>query len=379
MQPEISKEAEQFMESFEDFFETTLCGFIIADAQGIIWRANAKIAGWINSTPAELKGKKISDLFTIGGKIYYETHLAPMLRMQGYFDEIVLDLRSEAGEKLRVILNAMERRNKDGEPAFIRYTLLKARDRMQYEQNLQDAKKIAENELLKEREIVLLREQLIAVLGHDIRNPLSAINMAVELLSDSPPGANNEKLLGILKRSSARMTELVNNIMDFARTRMGDGIVLTSENVMLEPVLQQAVAEMQLIYPTREIITKFNITEPVFCDSHRIAQLFSNLLANALTHGYPDSPVHVHAFHLNGYLELSVCNQGVPIPRDLRERLFSPFTRDVNHPRQNGLGLGLYICSEITRAHMGTLSFTSDATETCFTFRMAQAAGKAVP
>lgn len=367
MQPNISKESEQFIESFEDFFETTLCGFIIADARGSILRANEKIAGWINSTPKELKGKRISDLFTIGGKIYYETHLAPLLRMQGFFDEIVLDLKSETGEKSRVIVNAMERKDKDGQPVFIRYTILKARDRMQYEQNLQNDKKIAESQLLKEQEIVLLREQLIAVLGHDLRNPLSAIEMAVELLSSSA-GANHEKLLGTLKRSSARMVELVNNIMDFARTRMGEGIVLLRENVMLETVLQQIVAEIQLIYPAREIRTEFNITEPVFCDAHRVAQLFSNLVSNAITHGYPDSPVKVHAFHLNGYLELSVCNNGIPIPEDLREMLFSPFTKEINRPSQNGLGLGLYICSEIARAHQGTLSFTSDRQETCFTF-----------
>lgn len=369
MQPKILKETIPLTESFEDFFETALCGFVIADASGIILRANAKIAGWIHTSAEELRGKKISDLFSIGGKIYYETHLSPLLRMQGFFDEVVLELRSAAGEKLRVIVNGLERRDKDGEPAFIRYTILKASDRLKYEQNLQDAKNTAENELAKEREMVILREQLIAVLGHDLRNPLSAIKMAVELLSDSRD-TNNEILLGTLQRSSARMMELVDNIMDFARTRMGEGIILASDNVMLEPVLQQVVAEMKLIYPSKEITTSFDIKEPVYCDAYRIAQLLSNLLANAITHGDTDSPVQVHAFHLNGYLELSVCNKGVPIPENLHERLFSPFTRKVNRSNQNGLGLGLFICSEIATAHKGTLRFTSDEEETCFTFRL---------
>ncbi|MEP6597646.1 MAG: HAMP domain-containing sensor histidine kinase, partial [Ginsengibacter sp.] len=214
-----------------------------------------------------------------------------------------------------------------------------------------------------------LREQLIAVLGHDLRNPLSAMTMAVELLSSSA-NANEAILLATLKRSSSRMTELVNNIMDFARTRLGEGIVLTRQDTVLEPVLQQVVAEMRLIYPKREITALFEITEPVNCDPHRIAQLLSNLLANALIHGAANSPVHVRAFQNTGHLEISVANNGTPIPANLHEHLFTPFTREVSRPSQHGLGLGLYISSEIARAHHATLSFISTEEETCFTFHM---------
>lgn len=370
MEAQIPSNTNQLQENFEDFFETALCGFIIADTKGSIVRANKKIAGWVNCTTDELKGKRFSDLLAIGGKIYYETHLWPLLRMQGFFDEVVLELSSTTGPKLRVMVNALERRDKDSQPCFIRYTILKANDRLQYEQNLQEAKKIAETELIKQKEMVTLREQLIAVLGHDLRNPLSAMAMAVDLLIASSPRGNNAILLATVKRSSSRMRELVNNIMDFARSRLGEGIVLTREDIDLEPVLEQVVAEMRLVYPKREITALFEITEPVNCDSHRIAQLLSNLVANALSHGDAGSPVHIHAFHNNRNLELSVCNNGDPIPADLHEHLFAPFTREASRPTQQGLGLGLYICSEIARAHNATLSFTSSAKETCFTFRM---------
>lgn len=371
MQPQPSKNIETLLEDFDDFFETAVCGFVLSDGQGFILRANEIIAEWMNSTPAELKGKRFSDLFSIGGKIYYETHLSPLLRLQGFFDEVVLELKRTGGEKLRVMVNGLERRNADGTPCFIRYTILKARDRLQYERNLQDAKIVVENELAKQQETVILREQLIAVLGHDLRNPLSAIKMAVDVLATDSV-ADNAKLLGILKRSTARMTELVKNIMDFARTRMGEKIQLSSELTVLEPVLAQVVAEMKLAYPLRKITSSLEITEPVYCDPYRISQLLSNLIANALTHGAPNSPVHINAFHLNGLFELSVSNEGVPIPEDLRGQLFNPFTKQGNRPSQNGLGLGLYICSEIAEAHNGTLSFISDAAQTCFTFRIAQ-------
>ncbi len=367
-EPPVSSDTNNLQENFEDFFEEALCGFIIADTKGSILKANKKLGGWINCSTDELKSKRFSDLLTIGGKIYYETHLSPLLRMQGFFDEVVLELSSNNNQKLRVMVNALERRDKDGKALFVRYTILKASDRLQYELNLQEAKKIAENELIKEREMVTLREQLIAVLGHDLRNPLSAVTMAVDLLISS--GKNNDSLLGTIKRSSSRMMELVNNIMDFARTRLGQGIVLDREDTELEPVLQQVVTELKLIYPKREITCNFKITEPVNCDSFRIAQLVSNLVANAITHGYADSPVHIYAFHNNGNLEVSVRNNGGPIPKELQENIFSPFTREIDRPSRNGLGLGLYISSEIARAHNATLSFTTTAEETCFTFQM---------
>ena len=369
MEPQNITGINHLQENFEDFFETSLCGFIIADIKGSIIRANKKLAEWMGSTIDELKGKRFSDLLAVAGKIYYETHLWPLLRMQGFFEEVVLELSNNAGQKLRVMVHALERRDKDGQPGFIRYTILKASDRLQYEQNLQAAKSIAEKELIKQTQIVALREQLIAVLGHDLRNPLSAITMAAELLS-SEDKKDNTILLAMLKRGSSRMAELVNNIMDFARTRLGEGIILNLQDTILEPVLQQVVAELKLIFPQREIVTLFEITEPVNCDSDRIAQLLSNLLANALTHGSHDTPVYVHALHHNGSFELSVINNGEPIPAALHEGIFAPFTREANRPSQNGLGLGLYISAEIAKAHNGTLSMTSTIEETRFTFRM---------
>jgi sigma-B regulation protein RsbU (phosphoserine phosphatase) len=370
-EPQTTTAINHLQENFEDFFETALCGFIIADANGSIVRANKKIAAWAGYSTDELKGKRFSDLLAIGGKIYYETHLWPLLRMQGFFDEVVLELSSTTGHKLRVMANAFERKDKNDQPCFIRYTIIKASDRLLYEQNLQQAKTVAETELIKQTEIVVLREQLIAVLGHDLRNPLSAATMAVELLSSSP-GAD-ELILATLKRSTSRMTELVNNIMDFAKTRLGEGIVLNRQDILLEPVLQQVVAEMRLIYPKREITTQFEITEPVNCDPHRIAQLLSNLLANALIHGDANLPVHVRAFQNTGDLEISVTNHGSPIPANLHEHLFTPFTREVTRPSKNGLGLGLYISSEIARAHNATLTFISTEEKTCFTFHMNRA------
>ncbi|MEO6682977.1 MAG: HAMP domain-containing sensor histidine kinase [Ginsengibacter sp.] len=359
----------ELQENFEDFFEKSLCGFIITDNKGLILRANSIISDWTNYPKEAFTEKRFSDLLSIGGKIYFETHLWPLLRMQGFFDEVVLELNHHNGKKLRVMINALERRDEKDQVQFIRFTIIKASDRLQYELNLQESKKQTEAELQKQKEMVTLREQFISVLGHDLRNPLSAVTMAVELL-DSSPEADNSRLVSTLKRSSARMSELVMNIMDFARTRLGENIIIARQETPLEPLLQQLVAEMQLVYPKKEISTLFQLDHSVYCDPHRISQLVSNLLANALVHGDTGSPVHLQAVETNGQLTLSVKNQGHPIPQVVRDHLFTPFTREESRPSQHGLGLGLYICAKIAQAHGGTLNFTSDETETCFTLNM---------
>ena len=132
---------------------------------------------------------------------------------------------------------------------------------------------------------------------------------------------------------------------------------------------EAVIAELRASYPDRKVEAKFALHQPVDCDSGRIAQLFSNLLGNALTHGSPASPVRVQAVSRDGAFELSVANSGDPIPPEAIERLFQPFYR-VAVQRSLGLGLGLYIASEIARAHGGTLGVDSSPGETRFTFRM---------
>ena len=354
----------------DDFFDQSLSGFLIADEKNIIIHSNIRLANWLGTTIAELKGRHFSDLLSIGSKIYYETHLRPLLRMQGFFDEILIEVYDASGKRLKVLLNAVERKNEDGVASRIYYTLVRAANRVQYEQNLQYAKTIAEMELEAEKANVLLREQLIAVLGHDLRNPLGAIGMAVSLLQNAGLNTDAKELLAILQRSSYRMNELIANIMDFARTRMGAGIIITPKQIALEPIIQQVVSELTLIFPKSNIVTSVNITEPVHCDPDRIAQLLSNLLANALNHGKPDSTVSVHASVMDNTLKISITNTGKPIPESLHAFLFEPFTKESERPSKNGLGLGLYISAQIAQAHNGTLTYTSNEDETCFTFSM---------
>jgi signal transduction histidine kinase len=225
--------------------------------------------------------------------------------------------------------------------------------------------------LSREREMSDLREQFIAVLGHDLRNPLAAISAGAGLLAEQPLDSGATRTLAIIRSGVNRMAALIDDVLDFARGRLGGGLTLDrSAAEPLEPLLRQVIAELEAGSPKRMIETMIALDRPVAFDRVRISQLLSNLLANALTYGTPAAPVRVRAITGDGYFELAVCNAGERIPDAAIERLFQPFARGSVLPDQQGLGLGLYIASEIARAHGGTLTVKSSVEETCFTFLM---------
>jgi signal transduction histidine kinase len=229
----------------------------------------------------------------------------------------------------------------------------------------------SEATLLGEREVSELREQFIAVLGHDLRNPLAALAAGVRLITTAKSADDTIEIAGLMQKSISRMSQLIDNVLDFARGRLGGGLTLQRQpNEPLVEVLDQVAAELRSSHMDWDIQTRFDIGQPINCDSHRIGQLFSNLLGNAVTHGSPDKPIVARASIENGIFELSVANGGDPIPPATKTKLFQPFYRGAAKKSLQGLGLGLFIASEIARAHGGTLDVTSDRSETRFSFRM---------
>ena len=171
-----------------------------------------------------------------------------------------------------------------------------------------------------------------------------------------------------MQGSVVRIGGLIDNLMDFARGQLGGGLVIDrTEAVDLGPVLRQVADELRSVTPDRHIELTLELKAFVNCDPARIGQMFSNLLGNAITHGSAESPVLVAArTDADGFV-ISVANGGVPIPDTSLASLFQPFSRGDGSARQTGLGLGLYIAAEIVRAHGGTLTVASTATETRFT------------
>lgn len=230
----------------------------------------------------------------------------------------------------------------------------------------------AKAELQAEREISEWREQFIAVLGHDLRNPLFAITASAELLLRRSLDDKTGKIAQHILTSGRRASQLVDDVLDFARSRLGHGIPLSLHDCQdLEAALSHVISEVQRVHPTRPIRSFIGNLDCIRCDRERLAQLLSNLVSNAIVHGDSNGLVDVAAWVEEEQLLISVSNQGEPIPDDVLPQLFEPYSRPGTEEPQAGLGLGLYISSQIALAHGGRLDVHSTREEgTTFTFRM---------
>ena len=216
-----------------------------------------------------------------------------------------------------------------------------------------------------------LREHFIAVLGHDLRNPLAAVGATAELLvrRREPEIA---RLGERLKTTARRMSNLIDDVLDFARGRLGAGIgVALEERHDMAGALHDVIEELRQAHPERDIAEHLAINRSLRCDRGRVQQLLSNLLGNAVTYGAADQPITVSATISNQWLVLTVGNEGAAIaPEDLL-MVFQPYWRPQSSKPGGGLGLGLYICSEIARAHGGEMVVSSSAASgTLFSARL---------
>lgn len=227
-------------------------------------------------------------------------------------------------------------------------------------------------ELANARADTAMRDQFVAVLGHDLRNPLNSIGISAEVLESHVSEPKARAMVAVIRRSCTRMAGLIDDVLDFARGTLGSGIPVSLENSdLLASLLRQVVSEIQVSHPDRAITAAIDLPGVVRCDAARIAQLAGNLLANAMAHGEPGTPVSLVARASNDVFAMTVHNVGPAIPADLQPRIFEPFVRAPGNRTRSGLGLGLYIAAAIAGGHKGAITLASDAERgTTFTFTM---------
>ena len=213
------------------------------------------------------------------------------------------------------------------------------------------------------------QERFIAVLGHDLRNPLSAIDMGTALLRqrvDETKDQATTRVLDRMKASSRRMTRMIEQILDLTRSRLAGGLEMNPESMDLSRTIVSIAEELRTAHPDRAIEVQAPSSMIGTWDLDRLEQVFSNLIGNAVAYGPAGRPVQVSVDENGGSVSVSVHNDGPPIPDALRVELFSPFrrgARDSKTAETAGLGLGLYISREIVLAHGGEIDVHSTSTE----------------
>ncbi|QHQ37198.1 GAF domain-containing sensor histidine kinase [Algicella marina] len=232
----------------------------------------------------------------------------------------------------------------------------------------------SEQAVARERHLSEVQERFIAILAHDLRSPVNVISSGLRMLERFGVDGQAKQVVTLLKGSVGRMSNLIEDLLTQARERQGTAIIVRPElNDELPPILHTLVEELNAVLPDREIAADISLPEMIRCDSARLAQLVSNLLANAVTHGTSGDAIDFKATVEDGTLVVAVANGGDPIPPEQQANLFLPFEQGGERSSKEGLGLGLYIAAEIAKGHGGTLEVGHADGRTIFTFTMPDA------
>jgi signal transduction histidine kinase len=208
---------------------------------------------------------------------------------------------------------------------------------------------------------------MLGIVGHDLRNPLAAMAVGIDLLRMRITDPDSERVLGRLENSARRMTTIVDQLLDVTRARLGAGIPVEPRALRLRPLIAGVLDELRLVYRTTAFELSGDDIEGVW-DGDRLGQVVSNLASNAAQYGKAGGPIVVDLACTGGVATIAISNpiRNAPIPRDALDAMFDPFQRGYSGEHPGGLGLGLYIVREIVRAHGGTIDVTSSAAGTRF-------------
>ncbi len=363
-------------ESAEDLYENAPCGYLSTLPNGTIVKINKTLLKWLGFEAEELlQHKRLQELFTIGGRMYYETHFEPLLRMQGFVNEVNFDLKSKQGEKLPVLINTTQVKNKEGKHLLNRTTVFNITDRKKYEQELIRARKVAE-------EASRVKDEFLSTVSHEIRTPLNAIVSIANLLQEMSHTQEQDEYFTVLKHSSDNLLHLINDILDYSKIEAGR-VELTERNLNLRDLVSSLLYGINLKAEEKGLQLKVDIDDrlPAFItgDPVKIGQVLTNLLGNAVK--FTDKGFVELKMQLNSQsakeisIDFCVKDTGIGIPEDKLDKVFEAFTQanyDVNL-KYGGTGLGLTISQKLLALYGSKLTVKSregEGTEFCFNLRL---------
>ncbi len=360
-----------FEENAEELFEHAPCGYLITHADGRIIRANATLSAMVGQPSEVLLQSRFQDLLTVAGRIYYDTHVRPLLAMQGFVREIAFDLKAPAGKKtVSVVLNAIQTLDAGGRPHRLRILVFDATDRRQYERELLLARRIADEARETER---FAREQaerasrakddFLALISHELRSPLSAILGWTQILRRT--GNEADKLaqgLDVIERNTKLQSRLVEDLLDMSRMVAGK-LRMDVQDVSLAEVIDAALETVAPSATARRIRMQkiLDPTVQVSGDPGRLQQVFWNLLSNAVKFTPQEGFVRVVMQRVNSHTEVRVIDSGQGMSQDDLAHVFEKFRQstDGSARKTEGLGLGLSIVKHLVEVHGGSIEARS--------------------
>jgi PAS domain S-box-containing protein len=363
-----------FEESAEDLYENAPCGYLSTLPGGMICRVNQTFLTWTGHRREDLVGRRrFQDLLTAGGRIFHETHYAPLLRMQGAVREIAVEIVAADGRRLPVLINSVLKKDEDGDPLLVRTTVFNASDRKEYERELLRARQKAE-------QADKAKSDFISMISHEIRTPLNAISGVAHLFAATELSPQQQKLVRILRSSSESLLGLINDILDFSKIEAGKA-GLEERCLDLRQIVRGVAENLHVKAEEKQVALEVRIDErvpaAVLGDPIKIGQVLTNLVSNAIKFT-PTGSVEVildvrERTDDAVSIAFRVVDTGIGIAPDRLPHIFDDFTQasyDIGL-KYGGTGLGLAISKRLVELHGSRLEVESELGKgTAFSFEL---------
>ena len=348
-----------------ELLDRSPAGLLTFGDSGKILAANATLCEWLGYEPQALDGEQIDSILSVGGRIFYQTHLFPLLKLHGRADEIYFSLKARDGATLPVLTNAIRREHAG---LFVNdCAFLPMRQRREFEDELVQARKTAD-------QASEAKAKFLSMMSHELRTPMNAILGFAQLLEMDSLKPSQHEYVGQILRAGQHLLELINDVLDMSRIEAGI-IDISPEPVRAEDVMREAFEMAWPLADRREIKIRMEpcgATGSVHADRIRLRQLLLNLLSNAIKYNRHGGDVRL-ACELREHGEpkmvrFAVHDTGPGIAADKLEKLFHPFERlGAEVGTIEGTGLGLALSKRLAEAMSGTMGVQSVEGEgSCF-------------
>ena len=365
-------------ESGDELFDFAPCGILYLSANGLVLRCNPEVLRWTGFEQDEVdKQMRLVDLLSSGGKILFETHVAPLLTVNGRVNGITLDLIGKGGAVIPVLLTAAQLQNATG-PQVSRIILFDARDRRAYEKELLAARKQAENDskLLSESNEQLRRAQVEVsrrvsqleranedllhfayAVSHDLKTPLRTVTSFVQLLEltyRDKLDAQAGEFVDFIVSGAARMGTMLNDLLQVAQAA-GSPLQVQIETPLKVAVDTSLLSLRSAVDESGASVT-YGDLPLVSGDPGQLTHLFQNLIGNAIKYRKPGvAPVvHISSERIGSDWVIAIKDNGIGFPTESAERIFGVFER-LHQEQVEGTGIGLTICKRIVERNGGRI------------------------
>lgn len=333
------------------------CGYLVFADDGTIREVNATLADLLGYTRVELEGWHLQKVLPPGGRVFYHTHVFPLLKLHGAAEEIYIALRTKDGTDLPMLLNGV-RRERDG-MSLNECVLMRMSQRNRFEEELLEARRAAE-------QANAAKARFLSMMSHDLRTPLTAISGLGDLLAagvHGPVNAEQRDALGRMKEASRELLRMINDILSFAQLEYGR-VEVRPVPVPVAAALARAEVLVRLRVESAGLSLRFSRCDGVVvsADADKLQQILLNLLTNAIKFTPRGGAISVDCERDGRVVRIRVADTGIGIPREQLPHVFEPFVQLEEQPEdvsQRGVGLGLAISRDLARAMGGDVTANS--------------------